>query len=103
MDYYKYDNEVDNLIIWYEGSPSWYPQNVDAKLKGLEITGNFDTWFIHHTVVAEFKDHKDSAGNKLAKRADENYKWLMDASYEDFDVKSKFSASINRSYSELYT
>lgn len=96
LDVTAYDNEVDNLIIWYEGSPSWYPQNVDAKLKGLEITGNFDTWFIHHTVVAEFKDHKDSAGNKLAKRADENYKWLMDASYEDFDVNLTYTYTGDR-------
>lgn len=96
LDVTAYDNEVDNLIIWYEGSPFWYPQNVDAKLKGLEITGNFDTWFIHHTVVAEFKDHKDSAGNKLAKRADENYKWLMDASYEDFDVNLTYTYTGDR-------
>lgn len=67
-----------------------------CKIKGLEITGNFDTWFIHHTVVAEFKDHKDSAGNKLAKRADENYKWLMDASYADFDVNLTYTYTGDR-------
>lgn len=85
-----YNNEVDNLIIWYEGSP-WYPLNVDAKLKGVEITAQFETAFIHHTVVAEFKDHKDSKGNKLAKRADENYKWLLDASYDDFDFNLTYT------------
>lgn len=90
LDVTAYDNDVDNLIIWYEGSP-WYPKNVDAELKGLEITGSFNTWFVHHTVVAEFKDHQDSAGNKLAKRADENYKWLMDASYDDFDLNLTYT------------
>ncbi|NVC64486.1 TonB-dependent receptor [Vibrio sp. 05-20-BW147] len=91
VDVAAYDNDVDNLIIWYEGSPWWYPENVDATLKGLEITGYFNTWFVHHTVVAEFKDHQDSGGNKLAKRADENYKWLMDASYENFDVNLTYT------------
>ncbi len=90
LDVTAYDNDVDNLIIWYEGSP-WYPKNVDAELKGLEITGSFNTSFVHHTVVAEFKDHQDSAGNKLAKRADENYKWLMDASYDDFDLNLTYT------------
>lgn len=90
LDVTAYDNDVDNLIIWYEGSP-WYPKNVDAELKGIEITGSFNTWFVHHTLVAEFKDHQDSAGNKLAKRADENYKWLMDASYDDFDLNLTYT------------
>lgn len=91
-----YDNEVDNLIIWYQGSPAWYPLNVDAELKGLEITGQFETAFIHHTVVAEFKDHKDSKGNKLAKRADENFKWLMDASYNAFDFNLTYTFTGDR-------
>lgn len=90
LDVTAYDNDVDNLIIWYEGSP-WYPKNVDAELKGIEITGSFNTSFVHHTLVAEFKDHQDSAGNKLAKRADENYKWLMDASYDDFDLNLTYT------------
>ncbi|WGW00153.1 TonB-dependent receptor [Vibrio sp. YMD68] len=95
LDVTAYDNEVDNLIIWYQGSP-WYPQNVDAELQGLEITGRFKTWFVNHTVTAEFKDHKDSKGNKLAKRADQNYKWLMDASYQDFDVNLTYTYTGDR-------
>ncbi|KHT51252.1 TonB-dependent receptor domain-containing protein [Vibrio sinaloensis] len=91
LDVTAYDNDVDNLIIWYEGSPWWYPENVDAELRGLEISGTFNTGFIHHTLIAEFKDHQDSGGNKLAKRADENYKWLLDASYEDFDFNLTYT------------
>jgi len=91
IDVTAYDNDVDNLIIWYEGSPWWYPKNVDAELRGLEITGTFNTGFIHHTVVAEFKDHEDSAGNKLAKRADQNYKWLVGATYEEFDFNLTYT------------
>lgn len=91
IDVTAYDNDVDNLIIWYEGSPWWYPKNVDAELRGLEITGAFNTGFIHHTVVAEFKDHEDSAGNKLAKRADQNYKWLVGATYEEFDFNLTYT------------
>lgn len=96
LDVTAYDNDVDNLIIWFEGTPWWYPLNVDAELKGVEIAGSFSTWLINHTVVAEFKDHKDSAGNKLAKRADENYKWLMDASYKDFDVNLTYTYTGDR-------
>ncbi|MGD8173922.1 TonB-dependent receptor domain-containing protein [Vibrio sp. TRT 21S02] len=85
-----YNNDVDNLIIWYQGSP-WYPLNVDAKLQGFELVTEFQTGFINHTVVAEFKDHKDSQGNKLARRADENYKWLVDTSYKDFDFNLTYT------------
>ncbi|WP_394252809.1 TonB-dependent receptor domain-containing protein [Vibrio profundi] len=86
-----YDNDVDNLIIWYEGSPWWYAENVDAELKGLELIGEFETGLVNHTVVAEFKDHKDSKGVQLAKRAEENYKWLIDASIEDFDFNLTYT------------
>ncbi|MGR5542281.1 TonB-dependent receptor domain-containing protein, partial [Vibrio campbellii] len=30
-----YDNQVDNLIIWYRDSANnWYSDNVDARIKG---------------------------------------------------------------------
>ncbi|WP_070962940.1 TonB-dependent receptor domain-containing protein [Vibrio sonorensis] len=86
-----YDNQVDNLIIWFEGTPRWYTRNVDAEIRGVEIALDFSTSFIDHTVIAEFKDHKDSNGNKLAKRADENFKWLASASYENFDFNLNFT------------
>ncbi|WP_194438146.1 TonB-dependent receptor domain-containing protein [Vibrio fluminensis] len=85
-----YDNDVDNLIIWYEGSP-WYPLNVDAELRGVEVIVGFDTAMLSHTLIAEFKDHQDSSGTKLAKRADENFKWLVDGSYGDFDFNVTYT------------
>ncbi|MBF4400666.1 TonB-dependent receptor domain-containing protein, partial [Vibrio anguillarum] len=74
-----YDNKVDNLIIWYKpasSSDDWYSDNTDARIKGLEFDVNFDTGPVNHTVVAEFKDHKDDNDVQLARRAKQNYKWI---------------------------
>lgn len=87
-----YDNKVDNLIIWYEStSGSWYSDNVDARIKGLEMDVNFDTGPINHTLVAEFKDHKDDNGVQLARRAKENYKWIASAQFGDVEVSTTYT------------
>ncbi|WP_154180488.1 TonB-dependent receptor domain-containing protein [Vibrio furnissii] len=87
-----YDNKVDNLIIWYEStSGSWYSDNVDARIKGLEMDVNFDTGPINHTLVAEFKDHKDDNGVQLARRAKENYKWIASAQFGDVEVNTTYT------------
>ena len=85
-----YDNKVDNLIIWYEGS-SWYSDNVDARIKGLEMDVNFDTGPINHTLVAEFKDHEDDNGVQLARRAKQNYKWITSAQFGDVEVNTTYT------------
>ncbi|MBY8060716.1 TonB-dependent receptor [Vibrio fluvialis] len=86
-----YDNKVDNLIIWYEGSSGWYSDNVDARIKGLEMDVNFDTGPINHTLVAEFKDHEDDNGVQLARRAKQNYKWITSAQFGDVDVNTTYT------------
>ncbi|MBY7877167.1 TonB-dependent receptor [Vibrio fluvialis] len=86
-----YDNEVDNLIIWYEGSSGWYSDNVDARIKGLEMDVNFDTGPINHTLVAEFKDHEDDNGVQLARRAKQNYKWITSAQFGDVEVNTTYT------------
>ncbi|MBY7765948.1 TonB-dependent receptor [Vibrio fluvialis] len=87
-----YDNKVDNLIIWYEStSGSWYSDNVDARIKGLEMDVNFDTGPINHTLVAEFKDHEDDNGVQLARRAKQNYKWITSAQFGDVEVNTTYT------------
>lgn len=82
-----YKNELDNLIIWYSVPGSFSESyNVDADIKGIELEGAFDTAFIRHTLIAEFKDHKDARGTQLARRAKQNFKWLSEASLGDFDL-----------------
>ncbi|MBY8318139.1 TonB-dependent receptor [Vibrio fluvialis] len=86
-----YDNKVDNLIIWYEGSSGWYSDNVDARIKGLEMDVNFDTGPFNHTLVAEFKDHEDDNGVQLARRAKQNYKWITSAQFGDVEVNTTYT------------
>ncbi|WP_112480120.1 TonB-dependent receptor domain-containing protein [Vibrio variabilis] len=83
-----YHNKVDNLNIWYSvpGDPWGKTYNVDADIKGVELEGRFSTGPVHHTVIAEYKDHKDDNGTQLARRAKENYKWIGEANIGDFDL-----------------
>jgi len=92
-----YDNKIDNLNFWYS-IPNFPPYNgktynVDARIKGVEVDVQFATGIVQHTLVAEYKDHKDDKGTQLSRRAKENYKWLADVYFGD--------ANVNVSY--LYT
>ncbi len=86
-----YDNQVDNLIIWYQDASGWYSDNVNAHIKGIELDVNFDTGPINHTVVAEFKDHEDDNGVQLARRAKENYKWISAMQLGSFDISATYT------------
>lgn len=95
-----YDNKVDNLIIWYSDpngnicdvvSYGGCSLNTDARIKGVELEVNFDTGPINHTLVAEYKDHKDDNGIQLARRAKENYKWITSAQLGDFDMSTTYT------------
>lgn len=89
-----YDNKVDNLIIWYKPASSsgdWYSDNTDARIKGLEFDVNFDTGPVNHTVVAEFKDHKDDNDVQLARRAKQNYKWISSMNLGKFELNATYT------------
>ena len=76
-----YQSDIDNLQVWYVDSthPSGgFLGNVDAEIKGIELELGFETGLVNHSVIAEFKDHKDTQGEELARRAKENYKWIAD-------------------------
>ncbi|WP_414931578.1 TonB-dependent receptor domain-containing protein [Vibrio europaeus] len=78
-----YDNKVDNLIIWYQDISS---QNVDARIRGIEFDAQFETGFLSHNLVLEYKKHEDEKGVQLARRAKENVKWIGQASFGDVDA-----------------
>lgn len=74
-----YRNDIDNLIAWKNTTGTWLPYNVDrARIDGLELKLEFDTWDVNHRIQASWKDPKDSSdGSLLSRRAQNNYSWTM--------------------------
>ncbi len=68
-------SEVDKLI----SSNSTYTSNVNVKkaeIKGVEISGQFETGPLAHNVSYDYLDTEDkSTGNELARRAKHSAKW----------------------------
>lgn len=93
-----YKNKVDNLIIYYDApNHQGYSANVDAEIKGAELELLFDTGIVSHTVVAEYKDHEDTQGQQLARRAKQNYKWVSNVSFGDLDMNLSYIYTGKRS------
>lgn len=97
-----YRSKIDNLIIWYDDPNqalcsdevySWggCSLNENATINGLELEINFDTGPFNHTLIAEYKDHKDDNDVQLARRAKENYKWITIANIGDFDMSATYT------------
>lgn len=42
-------------------------------------------------LMAEFKDHKDDNGVQLARRAEQNYKWISSLSLGQFDLNATYT------------
>ncbi|RYU66745.1 TonB-dependent receptor [Aliivibrio finisterrensis] len=93
-----YKNRVDNLIVYYD-APNFagYSANVDADIKGAELELLFDTGVVSHTLIAEYKDHKDTEGQQLARRAKQNYKWMGNISLGDLDLNLSYIYTGKRS------
>ncbi len=83
-----YQNKVDNLQIYYTDIGT--ATNIDADIRGAELTAYFNTGVLSHTVSAEYRDHKDSEGAQLARRAKDNYKWLGEMSFKAFDLSLSY-------------
>ncbi|MUK28389.1 TonB-dependent receptor domain-containing protein [Aliivibrio fischeri] len=92
-----YKNQVDNLIIYYNAKPKGYSANVDADIKGAELELLFDTGVVSHTLIAEYKDHEDTEGQQLARRAKQNYKWMGNISLGDLDLNLSYIYTGKRS------
>ncbi len=71
-------SEVEKMIS-YTGTTY---VNVDqAEIKGVEVSGQFDTGPLVHSVSYDYLDTKDkSTGNELARRAKHNAKWNINYS-----------------------
>ncbi|MGF1806075.1 TonB-dependent receptor, partial [Aliivibrio sifiae] len=86
------------LIIYYDApNHQGYSANVDAEIKGAELELLFDTGIVSHTVVAEYKDHEDTQGQQLARRAKQNYKWVSNVSFGDLDMNLSYIYTGKRS------
>ncbi|MEZ9785060.1 hypothetical protein BCV08_06260 [Vibrio breoganii] len=73
-----YQSDIENLIV---ADPTTYvPYNVEeARIKGIELSIDFDTGPVHHVLVGDWKDPQDRTNNKqLARRAEQTYKWIVD-------------------------
>ncbi len=78
-----YRNDVENLIAWVPDSTgNWAPQNVgEARLQGIEVSGQFGTGVFNHDLSYDYLDAKDTqTDNQLAYRAKHVAKWNV--SYE---------------------
>jgi len=68
-------SEVDKMI----SSNSDYTSNVNvdqAEIKGVEVSGQFDTGLLTHNVSYDYLDTEDkSTGNELVRRAKHSAKW----------------------------
>ncbi|MDD9157727.1 TonB-dependent receptor [Aliivibrio sp. S4TY2] len=93
-----YKNSVDNLIVYYD-APNFagYSANVDADIKGAELELLFDTGIVSHTLIAEYKDHEDTEGQQLARRAKQNYKWIGSMGLGDLDLNLSYIYTGKRS------
>ncbi|GEA60071.1 TonB-dependent receptor domain-containing protein [Vibrio comitans] len=93
-----YQNNIENLFTWVSNStPPNYGslENInEAEIKGIELSLDFDTGPVTHTLVGDWKDPQDkTTGEQLIRRAKQNYKWIMNYGYE----------ALNLSLSTIYT
>lgn len=94
-----YQNDIDDLIAWacaincsngYEGPfeswPIWLPSNVDkARIRGMELQGDFSTAWLNHRVIYEYLDARDKKSDKyLVRRPKHQFKYRLDAGWQQW-------------------
>ncbi|ROJ29667.1 TonB-dependent vitamin B12 receptor BtuB [Morganella morganii] len=82
-----YRNDIDELIQ----SESNYPyQNYnvgEAKIEGVEFTGEMDTWIFHHTFSYQYIDARNGKTHeRLERRARQQLKYQLDWNIEEWDL-----------------
>ncbi len=76
-----YQNDIEDLIAWQPGADGvWRPSNVsEARIKGVELVGDYSTGIINHRVIVEYLDPRDRQTDKLlVRRSQEQFKYAID-------------------------
>ncbi|GAM61073.1 outer membrane vitamin B12 receptor btuB [Vibrio ishigakensis] len=81
-----YQSDIENLIV--ADPMTFVPENVDeARIQGIELSLDFETGPIQHTLVGDWKDPQDRSNDRqLDRRAKQNYKWIAGYKYEDLGL-----------------
>ncbi|PSV19110.1 TonB-dependent vitamin B12 receptor [Photobacterium leiognathi subsp. mandapamensis] len=80
-----YHMEIDNLIGFNNTSWKYYNEPGKSKIKGIEVEADFDTGFLSHQLNFDFKDPRNSKGERLDRREKFSFKWVGTASFGDLD------------------
>ncbi|MGU9869811.1 TonB-dependent vitamin B12 receptor BtuB [Kluyvera ascorbata] len=85
-----YQNKIKNLIDYYSpdnGMTGVYYNTQSATIKGVELTGDFDTGPVTHRVSIGYLDpRRDSDNEVLAHRSRQQYKYQLDWTMLGFDM-----------------
>lgn len=81
-----YRNDIDELIQ-SESSYPYQNYNVgEAKIEGVEFTGEMDTWIFHHTFSYQYIDARNGKTHeRLERRARQQLKYQLDWNIEEWD------------------
>ncbi len=82
-----YRNDIDELIQ-SESSYPYQNYNVgEAKIEGVEFTGEMDTWIFHHTFSYQYIDARNGKTHeRLERRARQQLKYQLDWNIEEWDL-----------------
>ncbi|WP_445439413.1 TonB-dependent vitamin B12 receptor BtuB [Citrobacter portucalensis] len=85
-----YQNKIKNLIDYYSpdnGMTGVYYNTQSATIKGVELTGDFDTGPVTHRISMGYLDpRRDSDNEVLAHRSRQQYKYQLDWTMLGFDM-----------------
>jgi vitamin B12 transporter len=85
-----YQNKIKDLIDYYSPDFGWtgsYFNTQSATIKGVELSGDFETGPVTHRLSAEYLDpRRDSDNEVLAHRSRQQYKYQLDWVMFGFDM-----------------
>lgn len=83
-----YRNDIENLIAYKSAKPVDTYENIGkALIKGVEFTGEMDTWIFHHTFNYQYIDARNKETHqRLDRRARQQLKYQLDWQVEKLDM-----------------
>lgn len=82
-----YRNDINSLIQAEFSSPYRNYNVGKALIKGIEFTGEVDTWIFHHTLNVQYIDARNKETNqRLDRRARQQLKYQLDWQVEQIDM-----------------